>query len=319
MSAGLTDAELGKLAPDALRVHARRILPGYSSATLAAMPPESLLVDMVVARYQRDADLLDNAVLGHAHGHSPLADEQLKTEGVDQLVDSLRSHVDSIHKRRVERVVERANREAKAHFVDAIRQAVEERITTDPALLGVVLFGDTELEALVAESMGADDGDHPLDLSKAVAAIQSDPTLTYAVKLAGRSSDAAYSALMEMEPERTAAANLSAREVGYAIMDDFERSREREVEEIETMLGALLLATPAHERNGGTRGVLMDLQHETYDREATEWTTFRTYGWTTYEELGNAGRDVVAKLKTALEELMADTSLTGRVRVRMAW
>jgi hypothetical protein len=253
----LTDAQLVDLPADDLRRLAALELPHLSSAALAAIPDDSLVVDLLHARWTRDRDLLPAGYwLGHANPYDDDAEAEYTTTFVQQIAASHRRHVASFHARDLERAIERANQVAKAAFVATLQRIVDDSAGDDVRLVDVAT-----------------------------------------------------------DPGTVSIANDAAKTAAQTIMEQYTARRDAELRAAAIQADALVSSAPdVAGKAGSSRHVLLDLLHETYDDVERCWTSCIVYHWTTGDDLRSDGAGIVKQLRSALDDLEADSERVGRLR-----
>jgi hypothetical protein len=321
-----SEQTLAGLEPADLRLAARQMNPGLTLALAEAMPADALLVDALIARWRLDPDLVpDGYALGHCHGHSPQADRIIKRDQPAQLAQSAIEHVEAGLRWEFDRTVLAAQAQAAQRFRDLIGAAIEERIATDPDLLALAMVAEPEIEGAIREALGNPEGTEPIAPHAALATMNNIPTLGLAARLAARRDPACITYLLAADPDRAEAANHDATQIARDVMAAFERRRDAERAEIGAMAAELARSAPAAEDDPedgagstgpkGERGVLLDFQFERIDPQLNRWVTSRVYRWTTYPELIDSGRAMVADMRSALDTFVADGPGTGALRL----
>lgn len=314
-------ADLATMDAGELRMAAATLLPGYTPELLGAIPPESLRIDLLVAQWNRNPDLVPPGYsLGHCHGFSPESDAGIKREQPAQLAMVARAHAESGLAWRFDRTVERANQLAGQLFTERIQAAAFERVTADADLLALVRQGQPELEQRIREQLGIgpDDDLDPLDPQDALGAVRADPNLALAAGAFAQTDPAALAYIMAADPELVQDANAAARQLAVETIQAFEQQRDTERAEIAGMAERLAQSAPRPETDPqGERGVLLDLQTETWQQDSDGWVTHRIYRWATYPELIDGGPGIVGELRSALDQHSQDPAYSGGIRIWM--
>lgn len=285
----LSHSEIVGLEGRLLRDTALRTFHGMSAQTIRAMDEDALRIDVIAARLSRGMPA--GYFLGHAHGHGQEGDDEIRTLAVDQIIENSKAHVDAQQRAAEIRVNRKADEEAKQVFTDMLQQEAVKLAATDKRFSVRVLKTNPH----IAESSGS----------------SKDKTL--AIQTAAKYDGWILRQIAQENPDLAKRANAAGRKRAQDIRDDFYARKELEQEYINNACMEMASAVP---EDNTERYVQFDLQVESYNDTDGYWITHRIYRWAPYSEIIADADAIVAQMRSAMDELLVDTSVVGTLRIR---